>query len=147
MAAYTARIREGAAVLTGMLIIAAFYGSAVALVHVWRKLSRNPRNGRNLRYVLVTRQSERLIEGYLLTAQLHRFVNGRFVEIAVFDDGSTDQTGAIADRWSRLAGGIACYAGAEKLEQYLNEHAGDTIRIIALFDQDKEQKRLLPLQW
>jgi hypothetical protein len=84
-----------------LIWIAAVYASAVVLVHILhhRKHAREVmRTGKRLHYILITRNHEAVIEGYIRMLAFHAFWTGILYQVTLLDDGSEDETLAIASK-------------------------------------------------
>lgn len=84
-----------------LIWIAAVYASAVVLVHILhhRKHAREVmRSGKRLHYILITRNHEAVIEGYIRMMAFHAFWTGKLYQVTLLDDESKDGTLAIASK-------------------------------------------------
>ncbi|MEK5450198.1 hypothetical protein [Paenibacillus sp. FSL R7-0331] len=84
-----------------LIWIAAVYASAAALVHILhrRELTRPAgRFSKRLHYILITRNHEAVIEGYVRMLAWQAFWAGRTYKVTLMDDESQDGTVAVAAR-------------------------------------------------
>ncbi|WP_127581199.1 hypothetical protein [Paenibacillus koleovorans] len=83
--------------LVGLLLILGSYGSAIALVHFCHSVFRWNRK-KPLTYLLITKNNGLHMEWYLRSLLLFSWFKGRKVNVLLLDEGSTDDTVAIASR-------------------------------------------------
>lgn len=84
-----------------LIWIAAVYASAVILVHILHHREhtrRVMRSGKRLHYILITRNHEAVIEGYVRMMAFHAFWTGKRHQITLLDDESKDGTLAVASK-------------------------------------------------
>lgn len=92
-----------------LIWIAAVYASAVVLVHILHHrehTGRVIRSGKRLHYILITRNHETVIEGYIRMMDFRAFWTGRLYQVTLLDDGSKDGTLAIASRMAQNGSAI-----------------------------------------
>ncbi|OMF92304.1 hypothetical protein [Paenibacillus sp. FSL R7-0273] len=87
-----------------LIWIAAVYGLAVALVHILQHREHTRHAGRfskRLHYILITRNHEAVIEGYIRLLAWQAFRAGKAYQVTLMDDESRDGTVAVAARLAR----------------------------------------------
>lgn len=92
-----------------LIWIAAVYGLAVALVHILKHRERTRHAGRfskRLHYILITRNHEAVIEGYIRMLAWQAFRAGKAYQVTLMDDESRDSTVAVAVRLARSGSAI-----------------------------------------
>ncbi len=92
-----------------LIWIAAVYGLAVALVHILKHRERTRHAGRfskRLHYILITRNHEAVIEGYIRMLAWRAFRAGKAYQVTLMDDESRDSTVAVAVRLARSGSAI-----------------------------------------
>ncbi|WP_342563321.1 hypothetical protein NST84_28210 [Paenibacillus sp. FSL R7-0345] len=103
-----------------LIWIAAVYGSAVALVHILQHRERIRYAGRiskRIHYILITRNHEAVIEGYIRMLAWRAFWAGRTYQVTLLDDESRDGTVAVAARLAR-SGSLIEFAPLMQLYRY-----------------------------
>lgn len=93
-------LREGAAMMLGLVWIMGTYAVGILLIHWlhWRWKRRGLE--RKMHYVLVTRNNQMQVEWYIRSLGFFSWLKGRSIAVTLVDEGSTDETLAIAGRLS-----------------------------------------------
>ncbi|WP_409343768.1 hypothetical protein [Paenibacillus sp. MBLB4367] len=132
--------------IVGLLLIFGLYGLGAALVHVCYALEQNKKRKRTIRFILVTRNNEQHVEWYLRSLRFFSRWRGCHVAIAVFDDGSTDDTLHIARQYGRTRNYVDIYDRTDDLDRYMDERHGERLIVLQLHLLTPF-KRLAVLQW
>ncbi|MED4600708.1 glycosyltransferase family A protein [Paenibacillus validus] len=87
--------------MIGLVWIMGFYAAGIAIIHTLHWRWKRHGSHRITHYVLRTRNNGRDIEWYLRSLHLFSWIKGKSIEVTLADEGSTDETIAIAERLSK----------------------------------------------
>ncbi|MCS7459960.1 glycosyltransferase family 2 protein [Paenibacillus doosanensis] len=122
--------------MVGLLWIFGCYGASIALVHWCYRRHRD--TGRNVTHVLLlTHNNQNQVEWYIRSLLFFSRLKGREVHVTLADEGSTDDTLAIAERF-RLEYhlDIRRFSDLESLDDWIREHEEKQVVIVRLGQQD-----------
>jgi hypothetical protein len=128
--------------IVGLLVIFGAYGLAVAMVHLLGFLSGSKRT-RPVYYVLITRDNAMHIEWYLRSLLFFSALKGRTVKMIVLDEGSGDETTAIAERMAAARPGVIemiRWKGVSQLDSTISRLENEQIVLVKLAGSDQLQK-------
>ncbi|MFD0870469.1 glycosyltransferase family A protein [Paenibacillus residui] len=129
----------------GLLFIGGVYGAAVLVVHLVCYFQQQRGTSKVTRFIFTTKNNANLIEWYLYSLVFTSWLRGRQIKVAVFDDGSTDETLEIARRVRRSREDLEIYESVAGFEEYIRAHQEETLHIVSL--QQSTQKPLTTLRW
>lgn len=132
--------------IVGLLLFFGLYGLAAVLVHSWHALEKNKKRRRVIRFILITRNNEQHMEWYLRSLRFFGKWRGRHAAIAVFDDGSTDDTLQIVRKVERGRDDVELYEGLEELDRCMDDWQGERLIVLSLHLL-APYRRLAVLQW
>ncbi|RAV17390.1 hypothetical protein [Paenibacillus contaminans] len=132
--------------IVGLLLFFGLYGLSAVLVHVWYALDQNKKRRRTIRFILITRNNEQHMEWYLRSLRFFSRWRGCHVAIAVFDDGSTDDTLHIARQYGRKRDYIDIYERVDDIDNYMDDWQGERLIVLRLHLLTP-YRRLAVLQW
>jgi len=104
-----------AAQLIWIAVVYALAVFAVHVLHIREKTRQSPQSGKWIRYVLITRNHESVIEWYIRALSLHAFLTGKNVLITCMDDSSSDATLLVV---SKLKQGGSCLEVEQDIGYY-----------------------------
>lgn len=120
----------------GILLIFGIYGFSIIMVHII--YAGYATGGKETaHFVLVCRDNEHHLEWIVRTLRWFHWLHGKAIDITIMDQGSKDQTVAIArrmeaDGWVRLN----CLQGADDYEEYEKLLAERTCLVLNLNRQE-----------
>ncbi len=87
-----------------LIWIAAVYASAVAIIHMLHsreQTRQTPRARKWIHYILITRNHETVVEGYIRALNVCALLTGKRLRMTLMDDSSSDGTLEIVSRMAR----------------------------------------------
>ncbi|WP_438435065.1 hypothetical protein [Gorillibacterium sp. sgz500922] len=132
--------------IPGLLMIVGAYAICAAVIHVLHACSRRRKERETYQLVVITRDSAAKIEWYLYSYLFVSWLRGRQTAIAVFDDGSKDDTAAIVRKVELERPNVKLYESTEGLDRFLEEHESQPLLVLHLYRMDLSPKRPLH-QW
>jgi hypothetical protein len=130
-------LREGAAMVWGMLWILGSYAIGIILVHWFYKDSRR-RDRQSAHFLLITHNSQLQVEWYIRSLIFFSKLKGRDIEVTVADEGSVDDTLAIIERISReYPLNIQSLDTPDALEAWIVEHEHKQVIVVRLGQQEE----------
>ncbi|GIP40978.1 hypothetical protein J31TS4_42580 [Paenibacillus sp. J31TS4] len=129
----------------GLLLILGIYGLSIAVMHAVFRGRRNKRQEPE-HVVLVTRNNEQMIEGYLASLYAVNRLRGRQVAVTIFDNGSTDETRAIIERCAGRYESITYETTTDRLDAFLAEHQEHMVKLVRL-EQAAANRDLSAARW
>ncbi|GIP35590.1 glycosyltransferase family A protein [Paenibacillus sp. J2TS4] len=130
----------------GLLFIGGVYGTMILAVHWLCRMQQKKGSAKMVRFIFTTKNNANQLEWYLYSLLFTSWVRGRPIKIAIFDDGSTDETLAIAHRAIKNRDCLEIYESVERLDDYIQTHQEEPLHIVAL-GQMGTQQQLTALRW
>lgn len=133
--------------MMGLLWIIGIYGACIAIlhaVHAW--LRRKGTTAGTTYFALITHNNQSQIEWYLRSLIFFSWLRGRYVSIAVFDEGSTDDTLAIVERMAVSRMNVEVRLSTESWDAYMEAHKDDAV-IVHDLSRLVQDEPLPLLQW
>jgi hypothetical protein len=129
----------------GLLWIIGIYGFCTLLIHVLHGLDRTV-NGRRrkLQIVLITLNNQLQIEWYLRSFLFVCWLRGLYIQITVFDAGSSDETIAIVHKLAKTRDHIQFELSLDRMASFMEEHAMEEIVVLQLLDKSPQDRWLIP---
>ncbi|CAG7634069.1 hypothetical protein PAESOLCIP111_03528 [Paenibacillus solanacearum] len=87
--------------MLGLVWIVGCYTAGVVILHLLHWQWKKKRSDRTVHYVLRTFNNQLQLEWYIRSLSFFSWIKGRTIRITIADEGSTDDTMAIAQRLSR----------------------------------------------
>ncbi|MFH5187576.1 glycosyltransferase family A protein [Paenibacillus sp. TAB 01] len=122
--------------LLGLLWILGIYAASIALVHWYYRDQR-----RKLRAVtqvlLITHNNQAQIEWYIRSLYFFSRLKGRDIHVTLADEGSSDDTLAIAGRFRQeLHLDICHFDSVNAFDAWIAEHEDEQVIVVRLSQQD-----------
>ncbi|GAA4873922.1 hypothetical protein GCM10023310_61970 [Paenibacillus vulneris] len=118
--------------MLGLLWIFGSYAASIALVHWCYR--RRRRTGRNeTHFLLVTHNNENQVEWYIRSLLFFSRFKGRDVHLTIADEGSTDETLAIAEQFRKEHNlEILTLEGLESWDEWIRQHEDKQVIVVRL---------------
>jgi len=122
--------------MLGLLWIFGSYAASIALVHWCYR--RHRVNGRKITHVLlITHNNQLQVEWYIRSLLFFSRLKGRDVHVTIADEGSTDDTLAIAERFREESDlDICTLVSADSLDEWIRQHEDKQVIVVRLGIQD-----------
>ncbi|SDE35046.1 hypothetical protein SAMN02799630_05247 [Paenibacillus sp. UNCCL117] len=123
--------------ILGLVWILGCYAAGIAIIHIlhWRR--KRQAGARMMHYILQTRNNGHQIEWVLRSLHFFSWMRGRAIAVTIADEGSTDDTVAIAERLSQEHH-LTIYTHADNSwEQGARQHENEQLVIVRL-NQEQE---------
>lgn len=122
--------------ILGLLWIFGIYAASIALVHwCYRRQRKELRQVTQILLITYNNQSE--VEWYIRSLNFFSRLKGRGIHVTVADEGSSDETLAIAERFrEELHLDICRFDTAGALDAWIGEHEDEQVIVVRLSHQD-----------
>jgi hypothetical protein len=87
--------------ILGLVWIVGCYAAGIAILHAIHRRWKRQGQPRIIHYILQTRNNGHQVEWYLRSLHFFSWMKGRTIAVTIADEGSTDDTMAIAQRLSQ----------------------------------------------
>ncbi|MBU7317590.1 hypothetical protein [Paenibacillus oleatilyticus] len=118
--------------MLGLAWIIGCYAAGVAIIHwlhwQWRRCGKP----RTTHYVLQTYNNQLQVEWYLRSLYFFSWMKGKAISVTLADEGSTDDTLAIARRLSLEHQLSICTIAERDLEEWVLKHADEQVVVVRL---------------
>lgn len=132
--------------IIGLLLIVGMYGISIVMIHAIHRHYQKQSKDNATYCVIVTSNNQLQIEWYLRVLLLISWLRGRSIDLNIFDNGSTDDTLAIARKFAEDRENIHVKATFESLDQFIMEHRSDQIVYLKLNNYGVNEQVPIP-QW
>ncbi|MFE5324122.1 hypothetical protein ACFQ88_36130 [Paenibacillus sp. NPDC056579] len=122
--------------MLGLLWIFGSYAASIALVHwCYRRHRKSDRKITHL--LLITHNNQMQVEWYIRSLLFFSRLKGRDVHVTIADEGSTDDTLAIAERFRKENNlDICIFEGPESMDEWIRQYEDKQVIVVRLGAQD-----------
>ncbi|TVY09328.1 hypothetical protein [Paenibacillus cremeus] len=122
--------------MLGLVWIVGCYAAGIAILHIlhWHRKQRGAE--RTVHYVLHTQNNQHQVEWYIRSLHFFSWVKGRTIRITLMDEGSTDETLAIAERLSLEYHLEIVTEPEQQAGQWMAEHEQERVIVVRLSQND-----------
>ncbi|OXM86370.1 glycosyltransferase family 2 protein [Paenibacillus rigui] len=122
--------------ILGLLWIFGIYAASIALVH-WCYRRQRKQTRRATQILLITYNNETQVEWYIRSLHFFSRLKGREIHVTLADEGSSDDTVAIAERFRQeLHLEICPLDTADALCTWIEEHEDEQVIVVRLSQQE-----------
>ncbi|MDF2958977.1 MAG: hypothetical protein K0S39_712 [Paenibacillus sp.] len=121
----------------GLLWIFGSYAASIALVHWFYRRRRNEEH-QATHFLLITCNSQMQVEWYIRSLHFFSRLKGREIQVTLADEGSTDDTLEIVDRFRQeYQLHIHSFDAAGSLEEWIRQHEDKQVIVVRLGQQEE----------
>ncbi|WP_159885424.1 hypothetical protein [Paenibacillus puerhi] len=124
--------------ILGLIWIVGCYAAGIVLIHALHRRWQRQAAPRITHYILQTRNNGHHVEWYLRSLHFFSWLKGRTITVTIADEGSTDDTVAIAERLSHEHH-LSIYTADDSWKIWNRQHDDEQLVIVRLSqNQDLE---------
>lgn len=122
--------------MLGLLWIFGSYAASIALVH-WCYRRHRSSDRKITHLLLITHNNQMQVEWYIRSLLFFSRLKGSNVHVTIADEGSTDETLAIAERFrEEINLDICTFEGPESLDEWIRQYEDKQVIVVRLGVQD-----------
>ncbi|MEK8131729.1 hypothetical protein WMW72_27860 [Paenibacillus filicis] len=118
--------------ILGLVWIVGSYAAGIAIIHALHRRWKRQGQPRITHYILQTRNNGHQVEWYLRSLHFFSWMKGRTIAVTIADEGSTDDTVAIAKRLSQEHHLTIYTHAVEDSEFWARQHENEQLVIVRL---------------
>ncbi|MCZ8514866.1 hypothetical protein O9H85_21075 [Paenibacillus filicis] len=121
--------------LIGLVWIVGCYAAGIALIHILHSRWTRREQAGTVHYALMTRDDQNTVEWFIRSLHFFSWLKGRAITITIIDEGSSDDTLAIAYRLSQEHHLNICMEAALDWDDWVSEHEDEQMMVVRLSQQ------------